>query len=67
MEPVIEVFRTATGWVADFKDDKDMLELFNTTVIPTCFTARAEEYVVLAEIERLNPHCNVVLNRSRYE
>ena len=62
---IIEVFRTATGWHADFKDDKDMLDILNTTVIPTCFTARAEESVVFTEIQRLNPHCNVIVNRSR--
>ena len=64
--PTIEIFRTTKGWRADFKDDKNMLDLFGTTVIPTCFTARAEESVVFTEIQRLNPHCNVVVNRSRY-
>ena len=63
----IEVFRTSKGWMADFIGDEEMQELFETTVIPTCFTARAEESVVFAEIQRLNPHCNVILNRSRYE
>mgnify|MGYP000042840099 FL=1 len=57
----IRLFKTTKGWMADFVGDKDMLELFGSTIVPTAFTAQADQMFVLKEISNLNPHCEVIL------
>lgn len=57
----IRLFKTAKGWMADFVGDPDMLDLFGTTIIPTAFTAQADQMQVFKEISNLNPQCEVIL------
>ena len=57
----IRLFKTANGWMADFVGDSEIQSLFGTTIIPTAFTAQANQWDVFKEISRLNPQCEVVL------
>lgn len=57
----IRLFKTATGWMADFNGDRDIVDLFGTSIVPTAFTAQADQMQVLKEISNLNPQCEVVL------
>lgn len=58
----IRLFTTPKGWMADFGNDAAILFLFGTSIIPTAFTSRATASVVHAEISRLNPECNVIVD-----
>ena len=57
----IELFNTPRGWMADFINDAEMLDLFGTTIIPTAHTTQADVAHVIREIQALNPHCTVTL------
>ena len=59
----ITLVRRATGWFAIHSDPR-VTELFNTDTIATAFTERALGEVVLREIRRLNPACDVHLSQS---
>ena len=58
----IRLFTTPKGWMADFGNDAAILSLFGTSIIPTAFTSRATASVVRAEISRLNPEHNVIVD-----
>ena len=60
----IRLFTTPKGWMADFGNDAEILSVFGTSIIPTAFTSRATASVVRAEIARLNPECNVIVDPS---
>lgn len=54
----IEIYRTASGWVASFTHDSDraeMIRLFGTTEIPTPFCADAVAQTVLVAVQHNNP------------
>jgi len=55
--------KTTNGWMADWQGphSDEVKSLFGTTVLPTCYTARAEPDLVLSAIRKLNPDCAVVL------
>ena len=61
----VRLFTTPKGWMADFGDDAEILSVFGTSIIPTAFTSRATASVVHAEISRLNPECNVIVDPTR--
>ena len=58
----IRLFTTPKVWMADFGNDAAILSLFGTSIIPTAFTSRATASVVRAEISRLNPEHNVIVD-----
>ena len=58
----IRLFTTPKGWMADFGNDAEILSVFGTSIIPTAFTSRATASVVRAEISRLNPEHNVIVD-----
>ncbi len=57
---LISLSLTPAGWVAKHSDP-EIYRLFKTDTLPTAFTAAAAPMVVLAEIRRLNPDCDVQL------
>lgn len=61
----IRLFTTPNGWMMDFGDDAAILSLFGTSIIPTAFSSAATASVVHAEISRLNPECNVIVDPTR--
>ena len=61
----IRLFTTPKGWMADFGNDAEILSVFGTSIIPTAFTSRATASVVHAEIARLNPEHNVIVDPTR--
>ena len=59
---------TSTGWIAEHEGPigDTVRQLFDTTILPTGFTAKAEPMRVLAEIQRLNPGTTVELGCPKY-
>jgi len=55
----IRIFKDAEGWSLDFGDDPMIRSVFDTTVIPTPYTAKMPAVKVLKRIKKLNPECNV--------
>lgn len=60
----IHLFRAAGSWHARYTNAPDVVAAFGTDTIPTAFTDRAAPLVVFEEILRLNPGCNVSIDRS---
>jgi hypothetical protein len=66
----ILLIRTKQAWMAKHTGPhaNEIIRLFNTSVIPTAFTAEANPTMVLAEIKRLNPKVTVeVLDLAKLE
>lgn len=63
MQSTIYLARTAQGWVARAYGPygEDIKRLFGTNELPTAFTANASPALVLDQISRLNPDCEVRL------
>lgn len=55
----IKLFKTESGWMADFVGDEEVKAAFGTTVIPTAFTAKAPAREVVNTLVMLNPECAV--------
>lgn len=51
----IRLFRTHSGWQAQFLDDPEVAALFGTDTLPTAYTEHADASTVLNAIARLNP------------
>jgi hypothetical protein len=51
------------GWSAEFINDLDIYQLFDTNIIPTAFTRYATEEEVVRIISQLNPNHIVEVRR----
>jgi hypothetical protein len=58
----IRVFKTATGWNADFVGDAEVFAAFGSTMLPLPFTAQAEASAVMADVTTRNPTATVWLD-----
>ena len=63
----IRIFKDAEGWSLDFGDDPMIRSVFDTTVIPTPYTAKMPAANVLKKVQELNPNCNVYISGRREE
>jgi len=54
----IELIKTSDGWMAKFSEPR-VRELFGTDTILTPFTELVEGMIVLNEIRKRNPDCEV--------
>ena len=63
MAHTIQLYVTPQGWMCR-NSDPAVRQLFGTDVLPTAFTARASADMVLAEIRKLNPDCQVSLLKA---
>lgn len=55
----IRLFKTLSGWHAQFLNDAEVMKLFGTTILPTAYTIHADSESVRKAIQAKNPSCVV--------
>ncbi len=59
--PIIILRRTPSCWTATFVNDAEVLRLFGTDTLPTAFTAKAPQGMVLEAVRAKNSDCDVMV------
>lgn len=62
MNKEIRVFKTSTGWNADFVGDQEIMDTFGSTMLPIPFTVLADAKTVMADVTARNPTATVWLD-----
>ena len=61
---IIEVWKSGGQWVALFKNDPVIMDLFGTNILPTAFTDAVSAEVVFSQIQSKNPDHGVIVYTS---
>lgn len=67
MQSHIQLFKSNGQWIADHAGPiaTQVIELFGTSQIPTAFTDKTPESVVVDVIKTGNPDCTVTVSKLR--
>lgn len=61
MTDIVLFLNHRNQWLAEYPNDKKILDLFNLSILPTPFTAETPQEIVAEEIKQKNPDSNIYI------
>ncbi len=61
MTDIVLFLNHRNQWLAEYPNDKKIIDQFNLSILPTPFTAETPKEIVAAEIKQRNPESNIFI------